>query len=90
MNWTFAAQHEPTGPASLIAGWFDRVFVFFPGRFGDSLQKLIVVHVSDDDLFEAMRLSGVTRLEDVAEARKERSGEISIIKHWGCISTPNW
>jgi uncharacterized membrane protein YcaP (DUF421 family) len=37
-------------------------------------------HVSNEDLWEAMRLSGVTQLEDIAEAHKERNGEISIIK----------
>ncbi|MGN6546662.1 MAG: DUF421 domain-containing protein [Aureliella sp.] len=37
-------------------------------------------HVSPEDLQEAMRLSGVTSLEEIAEARKERNGEISIIK----------
>jgi uncharacterized membrane protein YcaP (DUF421 family) len=37
-------------------------------------------HVSDDDLREAARMNGVADLTDVAQAYKERSGEVSIIK----------
>jgi uncharacterized membrane protein YcaP (DUF421 family) len=37
-------------------------------------------HLSKEDVFEAMRLEGVAHLHEVAQASKERNGEISIIK----------
>lgn len=40
-------------------------------------------HISDHDLAEHMRLSGVGDIEKVQEAYKERNGEISIIRREG-------
>jgi uncharacterized membrane protein YcaP (DUF421 family) len=37
-------------------------------------------HLTEHDLWEDLRGKGVSRLEDVAEARLERSGRISVIK----------
>ncbi len=37
-------------------------------------------HVGERDLWEDLRAKGVSRLEQVAEARLERSGELSVIK----------
>ena len=37
-------------------------------------------HMSEHDLREALRAEGVSRLEEVAEARLERSGRLSVIK----------
>jgi uncharacterized membrane protein YcaP (DUF421 family) len=37
-------------------------------------------HISQGDLHEHLRLQGVSDLAEVKEARKERSGEISVIK----------
>ena len=40
-------------------------------------------HMTEYDLREALRSRGVARLDEVAEARLERSGEISVIKARG-------
>jgi uncharacterized membrane protein YcaP (DUF421 family) len=37
-------------------------------------------HISEHDLWEDLRGEGVSRLEQVAEARLERSGRLSVIK----------
>lgn len=37
-------------------------------------------HISDHDLAEACRLNGISNLEDVASAYKERNGDISVVK----------
>jgi uncharacterized membrane protein YcaP (DUF421 family) len=37
-------------------------------------------HISDHDLYEQMRLAGIGDLSEVAEAYKERNGEISFIQ----------
>lgn len=37
-------------------------------------------HISEHDLIASMRLNGIARLDDVQEAWKERSGEISVIR----------
>ena len=36
--------------------------------------------MSEHDLREALRAGGVSRLEEVAEARLERSGEVSVVE----------
>ncbi len=37
-------------------------------------------HMGERDLWEDLRAKGVARLEQVAEARLERSGELSVIR----------
>jgi uncharacterized membrane protein YcaP (DUF421 family) len=37
-------------------------------------------HMSERDLWEDLRGEGVSRLEQVSEARLERSGKLSVIK----------
>ena len=37
-------------------------------------------HMSEHDLREALRVEGVSRLEEVAEARLERSGRLSVVE----------
>ena len=38
------------------------------------------VHMTERDLWEDLRGKGVSRLEEVAEARLERSGELSVLR----------
>jgi uncharacterized membrane protein YcaP (DUF421 family) len=40
-------------------------------------------HMTDKDLWEDLRVKGVSRLEEVAEGRLERSGNFSVIKAKG-------
>ncbi len=37
-------------------------------------------HISERDLWEDLRGKGVSRLEQVAEARLERSGKLSVVE----------
>ena len=37
-------------------------------------------HMTERDLWEDLRGKGVSRLEQVAEARLERSGELSVVR----------
>ena len=45
--------------------------------FAENLSKS---HLSEDDLLEELRLNGVESVNDVKSARKERNGEISVVK----------
>lgn len=51
-------------------GWIDR-------------EAMARAQIGDSDLFENLRLRGVDRIEDVAEARLERNGSISVVKTSG-------
>lgn len=42
--------------------------------------QLRAAHMSEHDLWEDLRRNGVARLDQVAEARLERSGELSVIR----------
>lgn len=42
--------------------------------------ELSAAHMTEHDLWEDLRREGVSRLEQVAEARLERSGEMSVIR----------
>jgi uncharacterized membrane protein YcaP (DUF421 family) len=46
-------------------------------------RRLRQAHMTERDLWEDLRAKGVSRLEDVAEARLERSGNLSVIKARG-------
>jgi uncharacterized membrane protein YcaP (DUF421 family) len=39
-----------------------------------------ITHLTDRDLEEDLRRHGMTSIEDIAEARLERNGDISIVK----------
>jgi uncharacterized membrane protein YcaP (DUF421 family) len=43
-------------------------------------ENMISSHISDRDLEEGLRLSGVESVEDVRRAYKERNGEVSVIR----------
>jgi len=45
--------------------------------------EMRTAHLTDHDLEEDLRRHGLTRLEEVAEARLERNGDISIVKAQG-------
>jgi uncharacterized membrane protein YcaP (DUF421 family) len=48
------------------------------GRKDDKAMR--IAHLTDRDLEEDLRRHGMTSIEDVAEARLERNGDISLIK----------
>jgi uncharacterized membrane protein YcaP (DUF421 family) len=43
-------------------------------------KAMLTAHLTDRDLEEDLRRHGITSIEDVAEARLERNGDISVIK----------
>jgi uncharacterized membrane protein YcaP (DUF421 family) len=49
------------------------------GRIDES--RLREAHMTERDLWEDLRGKSVSRLDQVAEARLERSGQLSVIKH---------
>jgi uncharacterized membrane protein YcaP (DUF421 family) len=79
----------------LAMHWLFSALAFRSHRFGEALKgepRVLVrdgtigweamrhAHVSERDLWEDLRGEGVSRLEQVSEARLERSGKLSVIK----------
>ena len=75
--------------------WLFSALAFRSHRFGEAVKgepRVLVrdgtigweamrhAHVSERDLWEDLRGEGVSRLEQVSEARLERSGKLSVIK----------
>ncbi len=78
VHWAFSyfAQSSPIF-SNLIKGR-DTVII----RNGRVDRKALrAAHMSEDDLDEDLRQQGVGRHSDVAEARLERSGKLSVIKN---------
>jgi uncharacterized membrane protein YcaP (DUF421 family) len=72
-SWTAVRWH---GFGTLIKGR-SRTLI----RDGDiDAPALRKAHMTDKDLWEDLRGEGVSRLEEVAEARLERSGKFSVVK----------
>jgi uncharacterized membrane protein YcaP (DUF421 family) len=79
----------------LAMHWLFSALAFRSHRFGEAVKgepRVLVrdgtigweamrhAHVSERDLWEDLRGGGVSRLEQVSEARLERSGKLSVIK----------
>ena len=79
----------------LAMHWLFSALAFRSHRFGQAIKgepRVLVrdgtidreamrrAHMSEHDLWEDLRSEGVSRLEQVAEARLERSGKLSVIK----------
>lgn len=70
--------------AAMRSHWFGRIFKGNAHRIvlnGQMLQQeMRRSHISEHDLIASLRLEGVSDISQVAEAWKERSGEISVIR----------
>ena len=77
MHWLFSAValHWP-GFGHLIKGRSD--LLVQDGRLDAGTMR--DAHMTEHDLWEDLRGKSVARLEEVAEARLERSGQLSVIK----------
>jgi uncharacterized membrane protein YcaP (DUF421 family) len=77
MHWIFSAvAFRWHGFGAAIKG-YSQVLV----RNGEvDWEAIRTSHMSDRDLWEDLRGKGVSRLDQVAEARLERSGELSVVK----------
>lgn len=77
MHWLFSAVAVRWhGFGEAIKG--HPVVLFRDGRIDGAAMR--AAHLTEHDLHEEMRRRGLTRLEEVAEARLERNGDISIIR----------
>jgi uncharacterized membrane protein YcaP (DUF421 family) len=81
------AAHYLVTLSTIHGGWWEtfikghsRTIVENGQLVDDNLRKS---NLSQEDLLEELRLSGVDSLEKVKAARKERNGEISVIKREG-------
>ncbi|MBM1173660.1 DUF421 domain-containing protein [Microvirga arabica] len=77
MHWLFSGiAMRWHGFGALVKGK-PRILV----RKGDvDVQAMRTTHMTEHDLWEDLRGEGVSRLEQVEEARLERSGKLSVVK----------
>jgi uncharacterized membrane protein YcaP (DUF421 family) len=77
MHWLFsAAAVRSHGFGSLIKG--KSRLLIKDGAADESMLR--AVHMTEDDLKEALRQQGVTEVGQVAEARLERDGSVSVVE----------
>ena len=77
MHWLFSAASQRSQAFShLIKG--NATTIIKDGKV--DRHEMAKAHMSDDDLDEDLRQQGVRKPSEVAEARLERSGQLSVIK----------
>jgi uncharacterized membrane protein YcaP (DUF421 family) len=77
MHWLFSAiAVRWHGFGSLVKG--HATVIVEEGRVQASAMR--GAHMTEHDLWEDLRGKGVSRLDDVADARLERSGQMSVVK----------
>lgn len=77
MHWLFSALSARWHRFGVLINGNPRVMIDKGEIRWDQLRA---AHMSEHDLWEDLRSKGVARLDEVAEARLERSGELSVIK----------
>jgi uncharacterized membrane protein YcaP (DUF421 family) len=77
MHWLFSALAFRSHRFGVVSKGRERLLV----RDGEiDREAMRASHMSERDLWEDLHGEGVSRLEQVAEARLERSGQLSVVK----------